>query len=421
MDRDLAPFAALDARLVEVAREIKILSALAWPPEPLQDFLAAWRAGNPRLPRYTPVPRVNGDAIDELRRVMTACDREHPIGRFLYRSARSYLLAAEMIASLGTPAFTERSRELYGAPLDELGAARVTNLAAAEHFLNRTRDLIETSYIADEAYVIGAEAVAETLRARIDPVFVDHKIEVVIDPTMASKAAAGSRRVRLRASTGFTPNDVAQLLEHEIFVHSVTALNGREQPQIKCLGLGAPRTTAVQEGLATFAEMITNSMDLARLRRLALRVVAVQMALDGADFIDLFRFFHSEGQNLDESFHSAMRVFRGGDVGGRIAFTKDIVYLPGLIQVHAFLLKACQRNRPELIHHLFAGRMTLGDALELDPWFRSGALSGPLYEPPWVNNRASLTAFLIYSAFNTRFELGEITLDDFREAIDDER
>ena len=87
-------------------------------------------------------------------------------------------------------------------------------------------------------------------------------------------------------------------------------------------------------------------------------------------------------------------MFRGGDVAGKVVFTKDVVYLRGLLGVHTFFLKAIERGRPELIHHLFAGRMALGDALELDPFFRSGALAPPRFEPTWVRSRATLAAFL---------------------------
>ena len=46
------------------------------------------------------------------------------------------------------------------------------------------------------------------------------------------------------------------------------------------MSLGSPRTTKTQEGLATFAELITSSIDLARLRRIALRIPAVHMGLE---------------------------------------------------------------------------------------------------------------------------------------------
>jgi len=415
MDHDLARFADLDRRLVKVAKGIKILTALAWPPDAIDPFLEGVRRGDPRLPEVD-LPRPdNAEIREELGRLIDACDEEHPVGRFLARTARSYRIAATMLTEIGQPSFTARSRELYGGPADTVGPTRIASRAAAESFLSLSRDLISASYIPDDAYVLTADHVAATLRARIDPVFVDHPIRVVLDPGMASKAAAGASRVRIRAATGFSDNDLGQLLEHEIFVHSATALNGRQEPNLTSLGLGAPRTTTTQEGLATFAEMITNTMDLARLRRLALRVIAIDMALDGADFIEVFRYFHDQGQNLHESFHSTARIFRGGDVRGRVVFTKDGVYLQGLLQVHAFLLKAIESRRPELLHHLFAGRLTLGDTLELSPWFDSGALRAPLYEPPWVDNRAALAAFLMYSAFNTRFDLRSFELADFSE------
>jgi uncharacterized protein (TIGR02421 family) len=209
--------------------------------------------------------------------------------------------------------------------------------------------------------------------------------------------------------------DIAQLLQHEVFVHTATMLNGREQPHLKSLGLGAPRTTRTQEGLATFAELITGSIDLSRLKRLALRILAVRSALDGADFIETFRFFLENGQNEEEAYHSAMRIFRGGDARGRVVFTKDVVYLQGLIFTHTFLRKAIQEDRPEMIRHLFAGRLTLGDVLDLGPCFASGLLAEPPHEPRWSANRRALAASLLYSVFANTIHLGEIRLADFSE------
>jgi hypothetical protein len=107
-------------------------------------------------------------------------------------------------------------------------------------------------------------------------------VRVVLDPDLASKAIAGATRIRLRASARFSELDKAQLLQHEAFVHVGTALNGRAQPRLTSLSLGAPRTTQTQEGIAMLAELLTGSIDIQRLRLIALRVVAVQQALDGA-------------------------------------------------------------------------------------------------------------------------------------------
>jgi uncharacterized protein (TIGR02421 family) len=408
-------FAELDARLVAATQDIRVLGLLAWPSRILAEFLPDWERGSPRMPRIEH-PRLDySKEIEALRDIMAGCDAYHPVGRFIYRTAESYVIAADMIQSMGTPAFTELSRALYGAPTDPIGPTGVTNLDACRHFVGMSDDFIQSCYLPDADYCLSAQHVAEELRKRLAPVFVRHPIKVVIDPGMSSKAAAGARRVRLREATCFSDYDVQQLVEHEVFIHSLTAINGREQPYLKSMGLGAPRTTCTQEGLATFAELITDAIDINRLRRIALRVQAIQIALEGADFIEVCRFFLDAGQNHQESFYSAMRVFRGGDVNGRIAFTKDAVYLQGLIYVHTFMLKAIQSGKPEYVHYLFSGRMALGDVIELDPWFRDGTVAPPLYEPRWALNRPALVAFLIYSVFNTRLELGAIELGDFRE------
>ena len=255
-----------------------------------------------------------------------------------------------------------------------------------------------------------AEHVRDEMQSRIDPFFTEHPIHVVIDSRLTSKAAAAARRIRIRGRASYTEADIDQLLEHEAFVHAATALNGRLQP-IQAFGLAAPRTTATQEGLATIAELITGSMDLSRLRRLALRIIAVQHVIEGADFVEVFRYFLRAGQSEDESARSAARVFRGGDPRGGIAFTKDVVYLHGLIGVHTFLRRAIFDSRIELIPRLFAGRVTLGDVLRLDSAFEAGDLLPGRYITPWAADARRLAAHLSFSLILNRIKLENVDLE----------
>jgi hypothetical protein len=63
----------------------------------------------------------------------------------------------------------------------------------------------------------------------------------------------------------------------------------------------------------------------------------IQHAIDGADFIDVYRYFLEKTDHPEQSFQNAKRVFRGGVMTGGAPFTKDIVYLEGLADVHNFL------------------------------------------------------------------------------------
>ena len=84
------------------------------------------------------------------------------------------------------------------------------------------------------------------------------------------------------------------------------------------------------------------------------------MALDGADFIDLFKFFLVSGQPEIESVRSAQRIFRGGAVKGGIVFTKDAS--PGNVPFLGQLARA-QTETGDL-----AGAVrTLREARDLNP------------------------------------------------------
>ena len=169
-----------------------------------------------------------------------------------------------------------------------------------------------------------------------------------------------------------------------------------------------PRTTGTQEGLATFAELITGAIDIGRLERIALRIVAIEKALAGANFMEVFEFFLASGQPDTESFHSAMRVFRGAPLTGGSAFTKDTVYLHGLMEIHTFFRWCLQHERLELCRYLLAGRMTIDDVIRLEPCFRSGLLSPPLYLPPWMGRTNALSGYLAFSVFANRIRIAEL-------------
>jgi uncharacterized protein (TIGR02421 family) len=408
---DTEKIKTLDAALLQASRKIKVLQALQWPGGLEEKFLQGWRQGNPELPRLE-LPRQNHvDSIRTLEGIAAQCDVGDPVEKFLADTAQSYAYAGRMLNAIGTPDFSTYSTKIYGRPDRVYKLQGLSAVDGAKYLLNITDALLGNTNFPEAAADIPAQDFAEWLKAEVDEFFEHDVVEVVIDQSMSSKALAGATRIRIRGNAMFSQLDKDQLLFHEAFIHTATILNGKKQINLKSLGLGAPRTTRTQEGIAVLAELSTNAMDINRLRRIALRVVAVKQALDGADFIEVFKFFLDAGQSEEESVKSAQRIFRGGHVQGGIAFTKDAVYLEGLLEVHTFLRLAIRDNRPELIPYMFAGRLTLADTLRLAPLFKSGWLQPPTYLPIWAADIRKVSAALAYSAFVSVIKLEKVYLE----------
>jgi uncharacterized protein (TIGR02421 family) len=407
--------AALDARMLRVARGIKLLTMASWPAGLEVQFLEDYARGTAQLP-VIEYPKYDfSDTRRELEAVAAEADPDHPLGEYLIESAHSWGVAAQLLESLGSTEVTGYSVQLFGKPDAALPGQGPSTREAANHFISIANELDRELMSPAETVEISATALSLQLQRDLDDYFDARVIEVVLDPDLIAKAAAGANRIRLRSGAAFSDYDRHQLLQHEAFVHSLTALNGREQPVLPSLALSSPRTTATQEGLATFAEQITGSIDIGRMKRLSLRIDAVAMALDGADFIQVFRYFIDAGQSPADCFASAQRVFRGVPTSGGSAFTKDAVYLRGLVGVHTFFRWALRQQKLHLCRWLFAGKMTLGDVQRFEPLFDSGVLAPPRWMPPWITRANGLAGMLAFSLFANRIRLDQMAEGDFSE------
>ena len=162
-----------------------------------------------------------------------------------------------------------------------------------------------------------------------------------------------------------------------------TTLNGRMQKGMPVLGANYGSLTKTQEGLAVFAEFITGSVDVKRTRRLSDRVIAIDMAINGADFIEVFRFFLERSDTKTQAFESTRRVFRGGLNSGGAPFTKDIVYLDGLIRVHNFFRAAVSSGKEDVSKLIFTGKLDLEDIPTIKLMAMDKLVRPPKFIPPW--------------------------------------
>ena len=105
------------------------------------------------------------------------------------------------------------------------------------------------------------------------------------------------------------------------------------------------------------------------------------------------------------AFLRTQRVFRGASVRGGYPFTKDVVYLAGLLGVYNFLRISVKNQNRMLVETLVCGRVALEDVPTLT-WMRMrGLLSGPKYTPWWLDNWESLLSYFSFSSFLSQFDL----------------
>ncbi|MGY1458645.1 flavohemoglobin expression-modulating QEGLA motif protein [Luteimonas sp. A534] len=397
--------------MVQAARGIRVLTLASWPAAEQERFLVDHAAGRRRMPEPVYPRHDFGEARRELAAVAEEADPGHPAGMYLRESAESWDVAAQLLETLGRPEAGQHAITLYGSPDQPLPGNGPTTREAAQHFIGIADDLDHELLAPSEQVPVSARALQLQLQGDLDAFFGGRVVAVELDPGLIAKAAAGAHRIRLRDDALFSGYDRAQLFNHEALVHSLTALNGREQPLFASLGMASPRITATQEGLATFAEQITGSLDIGRMKRISLRTEATSMALAGADFLQVFDWFIGAGQPAGESFASAQRIFRGVPLGGGHAFTKDAVYLRGMVEVHTFFRWALREDRLLRCRQLFAGKMTLADTARLAPLFESGAVAPPRWLPQWVAQAGGLAGLLAFSLFANRIRLDSIGTD----------
>jgi len=228
----------LDESLVKASRKIKVLNALAWPAGTEEKFLDSWRKGQPQLPTIAlHVPDVS-DNITFLDSLLHQCDQQDPVQKFLAETALSYAHAGRMLTNVGTPEFTRYSSLIYGRPDMVYKLQGITAIDSAKFFLEVTDNLLGNPRIQPTEADISAKDFAGWLKAEVDEFFEHDTVEVVLDPSMSSKALAGATRIRVRGTAVFSQLDKDQLLYHEAFVHTATQLNGKKQVNLKSLGLG---------------------------------------------------------------------------------------------------------------------------------------------------------------------------------------
>ncbi|QDV05307.1 hypothetical protein Poly30_08030 [Planctomycetes bacterium Poly30] len=410
----------LSDQLIEAQRPIRILEAVKWD-EGVKD--AFFRGGCKSLPKVdsaTYSARALG--FDPEAKIAQLFDLElqtrkrlgefNPVGKILRRMALEYSDSVRMIAARGTENFSRWSQELYGSAHDVFYQGEPTMAEFGEIIAGDLAEVEASKHLSPNRKTIPASEAVGILSDWFAKSFAtgDMKIDVRLSDGIIADAAAGADYIKLRANAHYSERDLRLLEAHEGWVHVGTTLNGLAQPYCTFLSKGPPSSTITQEGIAIFIENVSFRSYPERVLRVANRVRAVAMAEDGADFLDVFRFYREQGLGDGEAYNGASRVFRGSLPDGK-PFTKDISYVKGFVQVFCFVQLAIKRGLLNRIPMLFCGKATLEDIKVLSELVEEGLVVAPKLLPPQMADMHGLVAWMSYSNFLRQLSLTSIERD----------
>ena len=225
-----------------------------------------------------------------------------------------------MMADVGTSRFVLGSQQVYGSvepSLVELASQFLSTLAS------RSRDETSGGELSAAEFVRLAKREIEHYRQQMP----EFTAQVILREDMYSGLMCSDGNLLVGVQTKIPRRRADALLQHEVGTHLLTYYNGLVE-SFRLLHSGFAGYDSLQEGLAVLAEYLVGGLSRPRLRLLAARVVAADLMLKGASFIETFRTLdHDYDFSQRTAYTVTMRIYRGGGL------TKDAVYLRGLVEV----------------------------------------------------------------------------------------
>ncbi|MFT4601251.1 MAG: hypothetical protein ACI857_001429 [Arenicella sp.] len=273
---------------------------------------------NPNF-RYKPI-KINPYELTKKLHAIDTTKIEDITIRHLYESVITGAIdKINLLSSIGTDKFLYNSLRYFGRPdkVDIRNAEYVLllpeikeeNIKAVRFGVDKAKKIFEDSF-ADYGF---------KGKIRVD--------KKVLSTVMVLNS---TKTVVLKDGATFTQNELQYLAEHEIGVHMVTTMNAANN-KLKVFGVGLPINTRTGEGMAVLAEYLSGNFTMNRLRQLALRVIAVDLMCNGADFKECFNTIVKNYKiEVNRAYNLVTRVYRGG------GFTKDYLYLNGFSKLLKF-------------------------------------------------------------------------------------
>jgi len=364
----------IDKELANISRK---LSFFAVNPTNVEEEQEKFFSVPGYIPQFTYEPyRENLDSLmAELKKIKTD---KSIMGKIFCRVKENYSANISMLKYRGNPLFTHYSIKLHGRP--------------EPYLIKEANKYVKLKQIEENKNLTTKQIILK-LRAA----FVKYGFKwTVEEKDMVSAAAVkpAKRILLIRKNEKFSERFMKRIIVHEIGTHAMRAENGRYQPYSLFLR-GFPGYLKTEEGLAVLNEELNNCLDPGTLKIYAGRVLAINKALKSSfrETFDYLKKYFDE----DLAYRLAVRAKRGlADTSKPGAFTKDIAYLQGYIDLKRYLKKGGSLNK------LYYGRIGIQHVGLID---RIPGLVNPSYLPMvrylryLVDHFSSLFRTLIFLEF----------------------
>lgn len=332
----------IDKKVCDIDEKIKLLSNL----KPLN--LEEEKAKFIENPNFSPqfdykIPSIDFDYLDkELKKIPLRIS--HPLIPIYKKKIKEIKYKLDLIQSIDKEDFGHFSSKLYG--------------SVSQSLYKKAIKFVKSSKIEeDTSPVIPFKESVEIIKKALRKRKLSHwKIKILPD-AVAAMQVNKSNTVFIKDKSEFTQNRLQALIAHEIETHIYRLENGRLQPY-RILERGTAGYLTIEEGLAVYNQ---NQLGVALGEKKIWSAISVIAAHIGArsSFYELFHILKEEyGLDSQRAWHVSLKTKRGlRDTSQKIAFTKDIVYFIGNMQVEEYLSK----NYLSSIEDLYIGKITIKD------------------------------------------------------------
>lgn len=290
---------------------------------------------------------------------------EHPTLAFLLREKRQELeKQLIMLEERGSKKFMYTSVSLFGTISDEV-LTIAKNILLRDHNQERR----EITHLGSTDFARAARLQMNAYKKKFPQLDLTVRVRKDISGLLVSGSC-----LYVGKDLHISRRRLEPLIQHEVGTHILTYCNGHLQP-LDLMYRGLAGYEQLQEGLAVFSEYLVGGLTHNRMKTLAGRVVAVHSLTHGASFVETFRSLQNDYGFTDKSaFNIAARVYRGG------GYTKDSIYLKGLVQVLRFL-----RDGGD-IAKLYGGKFALEHMPLIEELLHLDILKQPLL-PAFLQNK----------------------------------